>query len=106
MKTVALGSATTPVAPPAGAAPAAARPPFPDPSRGRHAAASTQATIGLNTAPAPLRFLPPPLRPKKFEEDTEASPNTALNILSFVALAFALIFVGYQYATDTLEAAA
>lgn len=63
-----------------------------------------QATIGLNTAPAAAPVSSASFTAKKFEEDTEASPNTLLNILSFVALAFALIFVGYQYATDTLEA--
>lgn len=63
-----------------------------------------QATIGLNTAPAAAPVSSASFTAKKFEEDTEAAPNTLLNILSFVALAFALIFVGYQYATDTLEA--
>ena len=57
-----------------------------------------------STAPAAAPVSSASFTAKKFEEDTEASPNTLLNILSFVALAFALIFVGYQYATDTLEA--
>lgn len=63
-----------------------------------------QATIGLNTAPAAAPVSSTSFTAKKFEEDTQAAPNTLLNILSFVALAFALIFVGYQYSTDTLEA--
>ncbi len=63
-----------------------------------------QATIGLNTAPAAAPVSSASFTAKKFEEDTEAAPNTLLNVLSFVALAFALIFVGYQYSTDTLEA--
>ena len=106
LKTVALGSATTPVAPPAGAAPAAAAPtvPLTPPGAGMATAQLPQATIGLNPAPAAAPVSSASFTAKKFEEDTEASPNTLLNILSFVALAFALIFVGYQYATDTLEA--
>lgn len=106
LKTVALGSATTPVAPPAGAAPAAAAPtvPLTPPGAGMATAQLPQATIGLNTAPAAAPVSSASFTAKKFEEDTEAAPNTLLNILSFVALAFALIFVGYQYATDTLEA--
>ena len=62
-----------------------------------------QATIGLNTAPAASPVSSASFTARKFQEDTDAAPRT-LNVLSFVALAFALIFVGYQYATDTLEA--
>lgn len=106
LKTVALGSATTPVAPPAGAAPAAAAPtvPLTPPGAGMATAQLPQATIGLNTAPAAAPVSSTSFTAKKFEEDTQAAPNTLLNVLSFVALAFALIFVGYQYSTDTLEA--
>lgn len=106
LKTVALGSATTPVAPPAGAAPAAAAPtvPLTPPGAGMATAQLPQATIGLNTAPAAAPVSSASFTAKKFEEDTEAAPNTLLNVLSFVALAFALVFVGYQYATDTLDA--
>ena len=63
-----------------------------------------QATIGLNTAPAASPVSSASFTARKFQEDTDAAPSTLLNVLSFVALAFALIFVGYQYATDTLEA--
>lgn len=106
LKTVALGSATTPIAPPAGAAPAAAAPtvPLTPPGAGMATAQLPQATIGLNTAPAAAPVSSTSFTAKKFEEDTQAAPNTLLNVLSFVALAFALIFVGYQYSTDTLEA--
>lgn len=100
LKTVALGSATTPVAP-AAAAPTV---PLTPPGAGMATAQLPQATIGLNTAPAAAPVSSASFTAKKFEEDTEAAPNTLLNVLSFVALAFALIFVGYQYATDTLEA--
>lgn len=62
-----------------------------------------QATIGLNTAPAAAPVSSASFTVKKFEQDADESPNTLLNVLSFVALAFALAFVGYQYATDTLE---
>lgn len=105
LKTVALGSATTPIAPPAGAAPAAAAPtvPLTPPGAGMATAQLPQATIGLNTAPAAAPVSSTSFTAKKFEEDTQAAPNTLLNVLSFVALAFALIFVGYQYFTDTLE---
>lgn len=102
LKTVALGSATTPVAPPAGAA--APTVPLTPPGAGMATAQLPQATIGLNTAPAAAPVSSASFTAKKFEEDTEAAPNTLLNVLSFVALAFALIFVGYQYSTDTLEA--
>lgn len=100
LKTVALGSATTPVAP-AAAAPTV---PLTPPGAGMATAQLPQATIGLNTAPAAAPVSSTSFTAKKFEEDTEAAPSTLLNVLSFVALAFALIFVGYQYATDTLEA--
>lgn len=63
-----------------------------------------QATIGLNTSPAAAPVSSASFTAKKFEADTDDSSNTLLNVLSFVALAFALIFIGYQYATDTLEA--
>lgn len=63
-----------------------------------------QATIGLNTAPAASPVSSASFTARKFQEDTDAAPSTLLNVLSFVALAFALIFIGYQYATDTLEA--
>jgi hypothetical protein len=87
LKTVALGSATTPVAPPAGAAPAAAAPtvPLTPPGAGMATAQLPQATIGLNTAPAAAPVSSASFTAKKFEEDTEASPNTLLNILSFKA---------------------
>ena len=62
-----------------------------------------QATIGLNTAPAAAPVSSASFTAKKFEQDSEEGSNTLLNVLSFVALAFALAFVGYQYATDTLE---
>ena len=106
LKTVALGSATTPVAPPAGAAPAAAAPtvPLTPPGAGMATAQLPQATIGLNTAPAAAPVSSASFTARKFQEDTDAAPSTLLNVLSFVALAFALIFIGYQYATDTLEA--
>lgn len=106
LKTVALGSATTPIAPPASAAPAAAAPtvPLTPPGAGMATAQLPQATIGLNTAPAAAPVSSTSFTAKKFEEDAQAAPNTLLNVLSFVALAFALIFVGYQYSTDTLEA--
>ncbi|AYR27289.1 hypothetical protein C1O51_03990 [Akkermansia muciniphila] len=109
LKTVALGSATTPVAPvvpPAGAAPAAAAPtvPLTPPGAGMATAQLPQATIGLNTAPAASPVSSASFTARKFQEDTDAAPSTLLNVLSFVALAFALIFIGYQYATDTLEA--
>ena len=58
-----------------------------------------QATIGLNTAPAASPVSSASFTARKFQEDTDAAPSTLLNVLSFVALAFALIFVGYQYAT-------
>jgi len=109
LKTVALGSATTPVAPvvpPAGAAPAAAAPtvPLTPPGAGMATAQLPQATIGLNTAPAASPVSSASFTARKFQEDTDAAPSTLLNVLSFVALAFALVFIGYQYATDTLEA--
>ena len=109
LKTVALGSATTPVAPvvpPAGAAPAAAAPtvPLTPPGAGLATAQLPQATIGLNTAPAASPVSSASFTARKFQEDTDAAPSTLLNVLSFVALAFALVFIGYQYATDTLEA--
>lgn len=109
LKTVALGSATTPVAPvvpPAGAAPAAVAPtvPLTPPGAGMATAQLPQATIGLNTSPAAAPVSSASFTARKFEEDTDVAPSTLLNVLSFVALAFALIFVGYQYATDTLEA--
>lgn len=63
-----------------------------------------QATIGLNTAPAASPVSSASFTARKFQEDTDAAPSTLLNVLSFVALAFALVFIGYQYATDTLEA--
>lgn len=63
-----------------------------------------QATIGLNTAPAAAPVSSASFTAKKFEADTDTSSSTLLNVLSFVALAFALIFIGYQYASDTLEA--
>lgn len=105
LKTVALGSATTPVAPPAGAAPAAAAPtvPLTPPGAGMATAQLPQATIGLNTAPAAAPVSSASFTAKKFEQDSDEAPNTLLNVLSFVALAFALAFVGYQYSTDTLE---
>ncbi len=106
LKTVALGSATAPVVPPAGAAPAAVAPtvPLTPPGAGMATAQLPQATIGLKTAPAAAPVSSTSFTARKFQEDTEAAPSTLLNVLSFVALAFALIFVGYQYATDTLEA--
>jgi len=109
LKTVALGSATAPVAPvvpPAGAAPAAVAPtvPLTPPGAGMATAQLPQATIGLKTAPAAAPVSSTSFTARKFQEDTEAAPSTLLNVFSFVALAFALIFVGYQYATDTLEA--
>lgn len=63
-----------------------------------------QATIGLNTAPAASPVSSASFTARKSQEDTDAAPSTLLNVLSFVALAFALVFIGYQYATDTLEA--
>lgn len=99
LKTVALGSATTPMAP-AAAAPTA---PLTPPVAGMATAQLPQATIGLNTAPAAAPVSSASFTAKKFEQDTDEAPNTLLNILSFAALAFALIFVGYQYSTDTLE---
>lgn len=99
LKTVALGSATTPVAP-AAAAPTV---PLTPPGAGMATAQLPQATIGLNTAPAAAPVSSASFTAKKFEQDTEEGSNTLLNVLSFVALAFALAFVGYQYATDTLE---
>lgn len=57
----------------------------------------------MNTAPAAAPVSSASFTAKKFEQDTDEAPNTLLNVLSFVALAFALAFVGYQYATDTLE---
>ncbi len=50
-----------------------------------------QATIGLNTAPAASPVSSASFTARKFQEDTDAAPS-------------ALIFIGYQYATDTLEA--
>ena len=99
LKTVALGSATTPVAPvvpPAGAAPAAAAPtvPLTPPGAGMATAQLPQATIGLNTAPAASPVSSASFTARKFQEDTDAAPSTLLNVLSFVALAFALVFIG------------
>ena len=67
LKTVALGSATTPVAPPAGAAPAAAAPtvPLTPPGAGMATAQLPQATIGLNT---------PPLRPRSLKKIRKRLP--------------------------------
>lgn len=103
LKTVALGSATTPLAPPAGATTV----PLAPPGAGMATAQLPQATIGLNTAPASSGAVPissASFTAKKFEQDADEAPNTLLNVLSCVALVFALAFVGYQYATDTLEA--
>ena len=91
LKTVALGSATTPVAPvvpPAGAAPAAAAPtvPLTPPGAGMATAQLPQATIGLNTAPAASPVSSASFTARKFQEDTDAAPSTLLNVLSFVAL--------------------
>ena len=68
------------------------------------ASTEVDVPIWLNTAPAASPVSSASFTARKFQEDTDAAPSTLLNVLSFVALAFALVFIGYQYATDTLEA--
>ncbi len=121
LKTVALGTATAPKTPapvaPASTAPATApvapkaptsaatsTVPLKAPVTGMATAQLPQATIGLNTRPTAAPVSSASFTAKKFEQhsvDEESSPFK--NVLAFLALAFALIFVSYQYATDTLD---
>lgn len=119
LKTVALGTATAPKAPaaPTPAAPAAAPTapkaptpaaastvPLKAPATGMATAQLPQATIGLNTRPTAAPVSSAAFTAKKFEQHSvDEEPSPFKNVLAFIALAFALIFVSYQYATDTLD---
>lgn len=119
LKTVALGTATAPKAPatPAPAAPAAAPTapkaptpaasatvPLKAPATGMATAQLPQATIGLNTRPTAAPVSSASFTAKKFEQHSvDEEPTPIKNVVAFIALAFALIFVSYQYATDTLD---
>ncbi len=62
-----------------------------------------QATIGLSTKPTAAPVSSASITAKNFKEDNSEKSSPLLTALSFIALALALIFVGYQCATDTLD---